>query len=79
MENEVKPSRKMKIDMQKIEAVVQEQLVDFDAWFSSRSKQIAGHHYKEIIMADMKARGVAMMNSMAKFDEALAKYGIKLK
>lgn len=58
---------------------IKEELVDFDAWFASRAARIDTHHYKEIIMADMKARGVAMQNSLAKFDEALGKYGIKLK
>jgi hypothetical protein len=64
---------------QAVVAEAKKELVDFDAWFAARAARIPLHHYKEIILADMKARGVAMMNEMHKFDEALAKYGIKLK
>ena len=53
--------------------------VSFDVWFASRGNKIPTQHYKEIILADMKARSIAMVNTMAKFDEALEKYGVRLK
>jgi len=70
---------KVKQALAPVEAEIKEEVVSFDAWFASRKARIDLHHYKEIIIADMKARGVAMQNTMVKFDEALAKYGIKLK
>ena len=80
MESEVESmAQEVKEAPAEMKAAVQQPLVEFDAWFASRKSKIDGHHYKEIIMADMKARGVAMLNTMKAFDEALAKYGIKLK
>lgn len=59
--------------------VVEEQpKLDFDAWFSMRTAQIPPQHHKEIIKADFKGRKVPMMATVAEFDEALTKYGIKL-
>jgi len=54
-------------------------LVSFEVWYVTRKNKIPVHHYKEILLADMKARGVAMINTMSAFDAALEKYGIKLK
>jgi len=53
-------------------------LVEFDSWWALRSPKIPRHHYKEIIKADMKARGMQKLATLAQYDEALAKYGIKL-
>lgn len=52
--------------------------VEFDAWFVMRADKIAKHHRKEIIKADFEARGLGDKDSVANFDKALAKYGIKL-
>lgn len=60
------------------EVSVDEPLVEFDAWYASRSSRIPLHHHKEIIKADMKARKTPMVATMAAFDAALKKYGIKL-
>jgi hypothetical protein len=62
-----------------VEVIAKEAMVSFDAWFAARKKAIPVQHYKEIILADMKARGTEMMNTIANFDAALAKYGVKLK
>lgn len=56
----------------------QEPLIDFDAWFCLRQDSIPGHHHKEIILADFKARGLSTLETMSSFDEALRLYGIKL-
>ena len=54
------------------------ELVDFETWHSTRAKMIPTHHYKEILMADFKARKTPAKATMAEFDEALKKYGVKL-
>lgn len=56
----------------------QEELVDFDTWFSDREASIPSQHRKEILKADFDARKVPAMATMADFDKALEKYGIKL-
>ncbi len=53
-------------------------LIDFDGWWAARSAKIPGHHYKEIIKADFRGRGLSTMETMEDFDEALKEYGIKL-
>lgn len=60
------------------EVKVEEPKLDFHAWFSMRAAQIPPQHHKEIIKADFKGRKVPMMATIAEFDEALTKYGIKL-
>ena len=52
--------------------------VDFDAWYAMRAKQIPRQHHKEIIKADFMARGLCHAESLADFDAALSKYGVKL-
>ena len=80
MEELQKIEQEIKEEVQKVIApIVQEVTISFDAWFAARKKAIPAHHYKEIILADMKARGTSLVNTMANFDAALAKYGIKLK
>jgi hypothetical protein len=56
----------------------QEPLIDFDAWFCLRQDSIPSHHHKEIIMADFKARGLSMLETISSYDEALRLYGIKI-
>jgi hypothetical protein len=55
-----------------------EDKVSFDLWYGARSKRIPSHHYKEILKADFKARMVPTLATMAEFDAALSKYGVKL-
>lgn len=64
--------------VQKEEVQVAPAKVEFDAWWASRSSMIPAMHKKEIIKADFKGRKVPMVSSMADFDEALKKYGVKL-
>lgn len=57
---------------------IEEELVDFEAWYAARQKAIPTHHHKEILRADFKGRKVPEMATMAIFDDALKKYGVKL-
>ena len=59
-------------------AAIDVELVEFDTWYSIRENNIPVHHRKEILKADFIARKVNMINSMEAFDDALAKYGVKL-
>lgn len=52
--------------------------LDFNVWFAMREKKIPGQHLREIIRADFKGRGLATKETLATFDEALRKYGVKL-
>ena len=56
----------------------EEPKVDFDTWFVIRKSVIPGHHHREIIKADFLGRKVSMQATIKEFDDALAKYGIKL-
>jgi len=51
---------------------------EFDVWWVLRQDKIPGHHMKEVIKADMKARGLSDKESLEDFDVALKQYGIKL-
>jgi hypothetical protein len=52
--------------------------VEFDVWWVLRQDKIPGHHMKEVIKADMMARGLSDKESLEDFDAALKQYGIKL-
>lgn len=60
------------------EEVVEVHKVDFDGWYGARASRIPGHHRKEILLADFKARKMPIMGTMEEFDELLKKYGVKL-
>lgn len=55
-----------------------EQTVSFDVWYAGRQADIPGHHRKEVIRADFKARKVEGQKTRKEWDEALAAYGVKL-
>lgn len=75
---EAKPEQ-VEVEAQEASAEAQsEPALEFDAWWAMRSGMIPAHHHKEVIKADMRARGLGNLESMHAFDEALAKYGIKL-
>ena len=64
---------------EKIEVIeAEEPKIDFDGWWSLRKDAIPAIHKKEIIEADFKARKLKDMATIAEFDAALKKYGIKL-
>ncbi len=56
-----------------------EEKVSFDEWYAQRSGSIPKIHRKEILKADFKARGCGAKASLACYDKALGKYGVKLK
>lgn len=56
-----------------------EQKIHFDGWYALRGASIPGHHMKEIIRADFQGRGVGSKETIARYDAALEKYGVKLK
>jgi hypothetical protein len=53
--------------------------VDFDAWWAMNEKKIPVQHRKEIIIADFRARGLSLKESLQSYNDALKKYGVKLK
>lgn len=57
---------------------VPEKKFNFDVWYALREKQIPSKHMKEIILADFKGRGLTSKETLATFDAALRKYGVKL-
>lgn len=56
----------------------EEPKVPFDGWYALRASAIPAIHKKEILKADFKGRKVPMVATMAEFDEALKKYGVRL-
>lgn len=52
--------------------------VDFDVWFAMREKKIPSQHLREIIWADFKGQGLSKKATIADFDAALLRYGVKL-
>jgi hypothetical protein len=52
--------------------------VAFEIWYAMREKAIPQQHYKEIIKADFKGRGLKDYETLESFDKALVKYGVKL-
>lgn len=52
--------------------------VGFDVWFAMREKKIPSQHLREIIWADFKGQGLSNRETLAVYDAALAKYGVKL-
>lgn len=52
--------------------------VAFNVWFAMREKKIPARHLREIIWADFKGQGLSNNETIAVFDEALVKYGVKL-
>lgn len=62
-----------------IEPIVEpEPTVEFDVWFAMREKRIPPQHLREIIRADFQGQGLSKNATIAAYDQALLKYGIKL-
>jgi hypothetical protein len=71
-------SKSKKTKEQQMPLVEEVPTVGFDVWFAMREKKIPGQHLREIIWADFKGRGLSNKETLADYDMALAKYGIKL-
>lgn len=56
----------------------QPQKVSFDSWFHLRKGMIPRHHLKEIIWSYFKSKGLSDKESIAKYDEELRRYGVKI-
>ena len=72
-------SKKKAETMEKLSKANVEAEMYFDSWWVMRSKSIGKAHLKEVVRADMKARGLTEKESLTKYDEALSLYGVKLK
>lgn len=55
----------------------EQEIFEFDVWWVLRQAKIPAHHMKEVIKADMRARGVSDKETLECFDKALKDYGIK--
>lgn len=53
--------------------------ISYDEWYMMRSAAIPKVHRKEVLRADFKARGLGKKADLASYDEALEKYGVKLR
>lgn len=58
--------------------VQQDKKMSFNSWYHQRKAKIPKQHLKEVIWADMVARGLKDMSTMEEFDKALELYGVKL-
>jgi len=72
-------SKKRQEAMKQVPPPPVEQKVMFDQWHAMRSASIPSHHMKEILKADFAGRGLGNRETMARYDAALVKYGVKLK
>lgn len=70
--------KKREAGLEKTQKKEVEKRISFDVWYAMRVKQIPSAHRKEVIKADMRARGVDGLRTKNEFDEALEAYGIKL-
>lgn len=53
------------------------QKVHFDSWWARIEKKIPGQHRKEIVLADFRARGLSLSETVEAYHEALKKYGVQ--
>jgi len=56
-----------------------EKAVSFDEWYAMRSAAIPKVHRKEVLKADFKGQGLGASADLARYDQALERYGVKLK
>lgn len=70
--------KKMEEDKRKesIKHLPKERKVSFDSWHHQRAHKIPKMHVKEIILADFKARGLGLSETMEDYDNALKLYGV---
>lgn len=52
--------------------------VEFNVWYAMREKKIPGQHLREILWADFKGQGLTNKETVADYDAALLRYGVKL-
>ncbi len=71
-------SKSKKNKEQAMSPVEQAPTVEFNVWFAMREKRIPTQHLREIIWADFRGQGLSLRETVATFDAALTKYGVKL-
>ena len=59
-------------------AVAQPAKIDFDAWWAMNEKKIPVQHRKEIVLADMRARGLGLRETVQSYNDALKRYGVRV-
>jgi hypothetical protein len=52
--------------------------VNFDTWYYIRSPQIPERHRKEILLSYFKSLKMTINETMQAYDDALARYGVKI-
>ena len=62
-----------------IQPVANAMRVDFDAWWAINENKIPVQHRKEIVLADFRARGLSLKETLQSYNEGLKRYGVKLK
>lgn len=71
--------RKNRIESNEVKLEIKEEnLMDFDAWWSTVKNSIPPAHKKEIIWADFKARKLSNRETKESYDAALKKYGLSI-
>lgn len=66
-------------EYKKEEIIPKVELISFDAWWMGFTRKVKIRpSYKEIIIADFKARGLSMNATQAEYDSAIEMFGIKL-
>ncbi len=78
MERKAREEALIEASKQEMSESSKEEEVLFDAWYAMRSSSIPSRHMKEILRADFAGRGLGNKETIAKYDAALGKYGVKL-
>lgn len=57
----------------------EEDVLSYDEWWMIINKKIKFRpHMKEIILADFKGRGLSLLETLSRYDEALKLFGYKI-
>lgn len=68
-----------KIREEVMETIPVAEEISFDQWWMITNKRLKLRaHYKEILAADFKARGITKSETKERYDEALKIFGIKI-
>lgn len=70
--------KKMEEAKRKAAPVAKNRVVSYDSWYHQRKHKIPKQHTKEVIWADLAARGAKSSATVEEFDKALELYGVKL-
>ena len=62
----------------KVVPIKQDKTISYNSWYHQRKTSIPKQHLKEVIWADMSARGIKTESTVEEFDKALELYGVTL-